>query len=176
MVFATAFDEHAARAFEERALDYLVKPFGDRRLKEAVERVREQLEAGRSVELGEAVRALLRDRAGPYPRRLTVRTGKKISVVPVDEIDWIEGAGDYARIQAGGRDYLMSERLRTLEETLDPDRFVRIHRSCIVNVDRIRELVHVSHGDYEAVLRDGTRLRVSRTRREELEKVLGPLD
>lgn len=176
VIFATAYDEHAAHAFETRALDYLVKPFGDRRLREAVERARERLRTGRASDLQDALRALLADRGDSYPKRLTVKTGKRISVVPLDQVDWIEGAGDYARIRSGGKTHLMSERLKTLEDVLDPERFVRIHRSCIVNVDRIRQLVHVSHGDYEAVLQDGTRLRVSRTRREELERVLGSLD
>ena len=102
-----------------------------------------------------------------------MRIGQRTRVIPVGEIDWIEGAGDYARLHTAGESHLSGERLKDLERRLDPSSFARVHRSSIVNLERVRELKHVSHGDYEAVLHDGTVVRVSRSRRKAIERLLG---
>jgi len=99
---------------------------------------------------------------------LAVRTGQETMLVPVEEVDWIEGAGDYARLHVGDRQYLLGERLKRLEARLDRNTFARVHRSAIVNLSRLRRLQHRSHGDYDAVLVDGTEIRVSRTYRAAL--------
>lgn len=102
-----------------------------------------------------------------------VRTGQETTVIPVDEVDWIEGAGDYARLHVGDRQYLLGERLKVLETRLDPNMFARVHRSAIVNLSRVRRLRHRSHGDYDAVLTNGAEVRVSRTYRSALAQLLG---
>lgn len=108
-----------------------------------------------------------------WAETLAVRVGTRTRVIPVEDIDWIEGAGDYACLHVAGSAHLSAERLKDLEARLDPARFARVHRSSIVNLSRVRELKHRSHGDYEAVLRDGTVVRVSRSRRESIERLLG---
>ncbi|MFN7942913.1 MAG: LytTR family DNA-binding domain-containing protein [Thermoanaerobaculia bacterium] len=175
VVFVTAHDEHALRAFEVHALDYLLKPFDRERLSQAIERARHHRERGNG-DLEEKLRALLSDLgrapAGGYLERLVVRTGGKISFVRTEEIDWIEAAGNYARLHLGRESHLIRDTMNALEKKLDPKRFQRIHRSTIVQVDRIKELQHVFHGDYSVQLRDGTRLTLSRGYREQFERAV----
>ncbi|AKF82857.1 transcriptional regulator [Myxococcus fulvus 124B02] len=185
VIFITAFDTFAVRAFDMHAVDYLVKPFADERFDEALNRARQRLRQGEAVELGRKLAALLADtgRAPPvegdtppqdeHPSRLVVKVGARSVLVPVSDIDWI-GADDYCvTLHVGDKEHVLRESLASLEARLDAERFVRIHRSVIVNVERICELHHDSATELVVVLSTGQRLRVSRSRREELERRLG---
>ena len=195
VVFVTAHDEHAIRAFEMHALDYVLKPFGRPRFDAAVARAIERLSALDALSLQRTLASmadgrrsrqeppaeLATDAAGPDAsggrpaplRRLGVRQGSRITLVDVESIDWIAADGDYVRIHAGSARHLVLQRLHALEEALEPGTFVRIHRSVLVNVARIRELHRESDGGGSIVLRDGVRLRVARGRWEELQGALG---
>jgi two-component system, LytTR family, response regulator len=150
IVFVTAYDEFALRAFDVHALDYVLKPIDDQRFAEALRRAR-----------------LLRSRSAPA--RLAIRDGDSIQLVPVDDIDWIEAADYYVEIHAGERSYLMRETMQRMEQLLPDDRFVRIHRSRLVNRDRVRELRTEGRGETVVVLSDGVTLRVARSCRAKLE-------
>ena len=195
VVFVTAHDEHAIRAFEMHALDYVLKPFGRPRFDAAVARAIERLSALDALSLHRTLASMAdgrrsrqespselatdaagRDPSGERPaplRRLGVRQGSRITLVDVETIDWIAADGDYVRIHAGPARHLVLQRLHALEEALEPGTFVRIHRSVLVNVARIRELHRESDGGGSIVLRDGVRLRVARGRWEELQAALG---
>jgi two-component system LytT family response regulator len=179
VVFVTAYDRYALRAFEVEALDYLLKPYDDdrfhRMLRRAKARIRERRVHGLTRDL---VAALCRDRPEPavasdYPDRLAVRSEGRISFIEVAEIDWIEAADYCVRIHAGGRYHLHREPMKDLEARLDPRRFFRVHRSAIVNLARIKELHPYFHGECVVVLHDGARLKLSRGRREQLHALLG---
>jgi two-component system LytT family response regulator len=156
IVFVTAYDRYALKAFEVEALDYLLKPFDDARFQRTLARAKEQIrrnqDAARKVE------------------RLIVRAAGRVSFLRVSEIDWIEAADYYACLHVAGRSHLLRRKMSDLERDLDPACFCRIHRSTIVNRDRIRELKLNSGGEYDVVLRDGTRLRLSRRYRDHLMK------
>jgi two-component system LytT family response regulator len=195
VVFVTAHDEHAIRAFELHALDYVLKPFGRPRFDAAVARAIERLDAMDALTLRRTLASMAGDRrardeppgelslphaAGDRPasraaplRRIGVRNGSRVVVVDVDTIDWLEADGDYVRIHAGASNHLVLQRMHALEEALDPSAFVRVHRSVIVNVGRVRELHRDAEGGGSVVLKDGVRLRVSRARWGELEGALG---
>jgi two-component system, LytTR family, response regulator len=173
VVFVTAYDEFAVRAFEVRAVDYLMKPFACARVHDAVERVRARA-AGTADEVAERLRALLRDlepRRG-WLERIPVRVGPRVLFVRAADIDWIEGEGNYARLKVGGKAYLLRETLARLEERLSPEHFVRIHRSVIVNVERIREIQPMFKGTYQVMLHDGTRLTSTRTYRDRIRRLI----
>lgn len=191
VVFVTAHDEHAIRAFDVHALDYLLKPFGRPRFAAAVTRALERLDALDALTLQRTLSSMADDRragssrpleaptassGGTEPgsiRRLGVRTGSKVTLVEVDDIDWIEALGDYARIHVGKGTHLIGESMQSLEEGLDGAEFLRIHRSSIVRVARIRELLRESDGGGTIVLADGIRLRVARGRWDALQAALG---
>ncbi|MHB1330297.1 MAG: LytR/AlgR family response regulator transcription factor, partial [Gemmatimonadales bacterium] len=180
VVFVTAHDEHAVRAFEVYALDYLLKPFGRPRFAAAVARALERLNALDALTLQRTVASMTADRAGgsvpeglatldpPVTperrpvRRIGVRTGSKVVLVEVERIDWLEALGDYARIHAGSQTHLVGQSLQSLESVLDPGEFVRIHRGSIVRLTRIRELLRETDGSGAVVLESGVRLRVAR--------------
>ncbi|MFL5538084.1 MAG: LytR/AlgR family response regulator transcription factor [Longimicrobiaceae bacterium] len=170
VVFVTAYDRYAVRAFDVRALDYLLKPIQRPRFDEALARLEARRERGGTPEGGTpeewaAIQDLLRElraRRG-YPSRLVVRSGAQVAFVPTAEVEWIEADGNYARIHARGRDYLLRETMKAIEARLDPDRFVRIHRSAIVNVERISTVEPYFHGEYVVTLAGGRRLIASRT-------------
>ena len=181
VIFVTAFEEHALRAFQVHALDYLLKPFSDARFREALGHARRRIHTEHDGELGRRLQALLRDVHGgahptasappapapgsPYATWLTVSAQNRTQFVRVDEVDWMEADGKYVRLHAGGRAHLIRSSLAAVAERLDPAHFVRIHRSTVVNVARIREVQPWMGGDHLAILRDGTQLRVSRTYR-----------
>lgn len=177
VVFVTAFDEHAVRAFEVHALDYLLKPFDDARFDDCARRAIHHVRTRQQGELRHAVAALLEHvapatgrtagRSG-YIERITVRNASNITFVAVADVDWFNAAGNYVRIHVGGEEHLLRSTLSELAERLDPQRFVRIHRSTVVNVTRIQVVQPWVGGDYLAILRDGRRLKVSRTYRDEL--------
>ncbi|HSJ14069.1 MAG TPA: LytTR family DNA-binding domain-containing protein [Longimicrobiales bacterium] len=178
VVFVTAFDEHAVHAFEVHALDYLLKPFDDARIDECVRRAIRHVRSQRDGAMRHAVSRLLEhvapastglapNRPG-YIERITVRNTSGIIFLAVADVDWFNAAGNYVRIHLGAEEHLIRSTLSELVERLDPHRFVRIHRSIIVNVSRIREVQPWLGGDYLAILHDGRKLKVSRTYRAEL--------
>lgn len=175
VVFVTAYDRYALQAFEVHALDYLLKPFDDARFRRALDRVRQQLQSGESGgfahRIGDLIDALKVDTS--RPARLMVRSNGRIFFVKPAEIEWIEAAGNYACLHVGTTTHILRETMSGLERRLDAEKFVRIHRSTIVNVDRIRELQADFGGEYIVVLNDGTRLTLSRGYREKLEARLG---
>lgn len=179
IVFVTAHDRHAIKAFEARALDYLVKPFDDERFAETLIRARRQVRQGRLGSLAEKMRDLLVSEAtapDDSPGRLdriVLRNGARARIIRAEEIDWIAADGVYARLRFQNTSALIRTPLNELESRLDPARFVRVHRSTIVNLDRIRELREVDRGEFEIVLEDGTKLKLSRSRRAHLESLLG---
>ena len=173
-VFVTAYDQHAVRAFEANALDYLLKPFSDERHEATMTRVRARL--GERDLRGFGQRLIDLAAAGPAPRywdRLVVKAGGTTRFVRAAEIDWIEGAGVYATLHLGRTSFLYRAALSELADRLDPRRFVRVHRSAIVNLESVVQLEPLSHGEFEVVLKSGARPRISRTFRALLEARLG---
>lgn len=167
ILFVTAYDRYALRAFDVHAIDFLLKPFTGERFRVALARARERLER-RDRDAGlAALAASLRERPR-YLSRVPVRTSSRIVLVDLATVDWLEAADNYVRLHVQKREYLLRETLASLESQLDPDRFARIHRSAIVQIDRIVELHPATHGDFDVLLRDGTRLTLSRTWRERL--------
>jgi len=170
VIFITAFDRYALRAFEARAVDYLMKPFSRERLHEAVERARAALDRNSSRNLRAALDALLegiqRERA--YPEWLLIKKEDHSVFLRVADIDWIESARNNVRLHVGKEIYVYHETTNGIEARLDPRRFFRIHRSTIVNIDRIREMHPWFNGDYAVTLKDGLRLTLSSTYRERL--------
>ena len=174
VVFVTAYDEYALRAFEVHALDYLLKPFGKDRFRETLKHARVALEHRRAGELGRRVLALVND-IKPEPGRLDrliVKSGGRVFFLRTEEIDWIEAAGNYVRLHLGEESHLFRETMNHMEGRLDSRRFVRIHRSKIVNIERVRELQPWLNGEYVVVLRNGTRLTLSRGYRDRIQEHL----
>jgi two-component system LytT family response regulator len=174
-VFVTAYDQHAIRAFEANALDYLLKPFSDERWEAALARAKTRHNELNFHEFGRSVLRMLATRqpAGRYLDRLVVKGSGTTRFIRVADIDWIEGAGVYVNLHVAGKELLHRSALNELAGHLDPMRFIRVHRSSIVNIDSIVELQPISHGEFELVMKGGQRLRVSRTYRVQLEKRLG---
>ena len=175
VVFVTAYDEYALKAFEVHAIDYLLKPFGRDRFQQTLQHAREHLERRRAGDLGKRLLALVQD-LKPEPQkldRLVVKSGGRVFFLRTDEIDWIEAAGNYVRLHLGEDAHLFRETMNNMEARLDGRRFVRIHRSRIVNTDRIKELQPWFNGEYVVVLNNGTRLTLSRGYREKLQERLG---
>lgn len=175
VVFVTAYDEYALRAFEVHALDYLLKPFGKDRFQETLRHAREQLDRRRAGDLGRRLLALVHDLKPEQQRldRLVVKSGGRVFFLRTDEIDWVEAAGNYVRLHLGEESHLFRETMNGMEGRLDTRRFVRIHRSRIVNTERIKELQPWFNGEYVVILRNGTRLTLSRGYREKLQEQLG---
>ncbi len=162
VVFITAYDEHAVRAFEVHAVDYLLKPCSAERLQEAIDRVRQRLDKAEALppvqELAAAIGA-----QPEYLERLLVRDGTQVHVIPVDDIDYLEAADDAVLICVGATRFRKSQRLSELEQRLSPGRFVRIHRSFVLNLDRLDRLELYAKDSRIAILKDGTKLPVSRS-------------
>ena len=172
VVFVTAFDEFAVRAFEANAVDYLLKPFHRPRFRAAVERARARVEQAR---LKGTDRAILSPAGAPGPRhaeRFVVRQGSRMYFLPTAEVDWLEGEGNYVRLHAGGKTHLIRSTIGSLAERLDPQRFVRVHRSVIVNVQGIKEVQVFGRGTYVLVLGDGSKVRSSATFRAGIEALI----
>lgn len=172
-IFVTAYEQHALRAFEVHALDYLLKPFDQTRFQTALQRARLQLQ--RTAAFNQQLLALLKDlKPDPKPlERLAIKTAGRVYFVTTAEIDWIEAADNYVRLHTGNESHLVRETMNALETKLDPARFVRIHRSTMINLERIKELKPWFHGEYIVILRDGTQLTLSRRYRERLNGLLG---
>ena len=181
VVFVTAFDQYALKAFEVHALDYLLKPYDDIRFSQALKRAKSQIESREINKVSKRLLALLEERENlrevgnrkpTYLKRLMVKLTNRVVLLKVEEIDWIEADGNYAKLHIGAKSHLLREKMHDLEKQLDPDKFVRIHRSIIVNLNRIKELQPHFNGDYIVVLDNGRQLRLSRSRREQLESKL----
>ena len=173
VIFVTAYDQFAVRAFDAHAVDYLVKPIEEARFAEALARTRDRLRSARAVELSRKLSALLAAHEQKLARqRLLVPTATGDLVLDSEEIDWIEADDYYAAIHARGKRHLIRESLNSLEHRLDARQFVRAHRSAIVNLDRVRELRGEAAGETVLVLKDGTRVPVSRRRREQVSRCL----
>jgi two-component system LytT family response regulator len=164
IVFITAHDRFAIKAFDIHAIDYLLKPVSNARLQDALERVRRDLDGG--GESAARVAALLnsgdRKESVDRARHWAVKDGDRFLLLRADEVDWIEASANYIRFHARGRDFLMRGTLTTLVNSLDPARFARIHRSAVVNLERVQEIRREWHGDYEVVLTTGQKLRLGR--------------
>jgi two-component system LytT family response regulator len=175
-IFVTAFDEHAVEAFEVEAIDYLLKPVDDARFESALARARRHLRSNDVQDVARRLSELLArtDAArSDEDARIAVRTPQRLVRLRPREIEWIEAADYCIRIHADGKSHLVRDSLAAMEQRLDPTRFVRIHRSAIVNIDHVRELQPLEHGDFVVILEGGEQLRVSRTRRRALEAALG---
>jgi len=188
-VFVTAYDQHAVRAFEANALDYLLKPFSDERFEATMARARSRLDERSLQEFGQRLMRLISEepatRKSPYLDRLVVKLGGATRFIRVADIDWIEAAGVYVNLHircdpvqrlgrpAKGKEILYRSSLAELADRLDPARFVRVHRSTIVNIESIVQLEPISHGEFDVVLKSGDRARISRSYRTQLEERLG---
>ena len=175
VVFVTAFDQYALRAFDVHALDYLLKPFDRERFHEALVRARQQLDRRTNGDLERRLLELVQDLKPSAQRleRFVIKSGGRVFFVRSDEIDWIEAAGNYVKLHVAGESHLFRETMNTLEAQLDPDTFFRIHRSHIVNIERVKELQPWFNGEYVVFLRNGTRLTLSRGYREKLQERIG---
>jgi two-component system LytT family response regulator len=175
VIFVTAYDHYAVKAFQIHALDYLLKSFDRERFGQAVHRAKAEIAKGREHRFDERLVALLEDlqEQRGKPERLVVRSGGRIFFLRVEEIDWIEAADNYVCLHVGRESHLLRGTMASIEERLDARKFLRIHRSTIVNLDRVRELAPLFHGDYAVRLRDGTELLLSRSYREKLQEPLG---
>lgn len=175
VIFVTAYDHYAMRAFDAHALDYLLKPYDRDRLDVALDRVRRWIAAGeedvqrkRIIEASAAATGTSPAR----PTRIAIRSRGRIAILKVDAIDWIESEGNYVRFHAGPQSYLHRQSLQQVEELFDPAAFVRVHRSAIVSLDRIREIRMDARGDARVLLANGTAVPLGRAYREDLERRL----
>ncbi len=175
VIFVTAYEEHALRAFEVHAVDYLLKPFEPERLQQAIKRAKNQIAREERGGLNERLYALLKDvKAEPkYLRRMAIKSSGRTIFLSTEEIDWIDTAGNYLQLHVGRETHLIRERMNQLEAKLDPEKLVRIHRSTIVNTERIKETQPLFNGDQVVILRDGTQLTMSRTYRDRLFSLFG---
>ena len=175
VIFVTAYDQYALRAFEFYALDYLLKPFDRRRFEKAMQRARERILKEKGDALKERTIALLEEikARSHHLGRLVIKAGGRVFFIKTEEINWIEAEGKYVRLHVGRESHLLREAIGSLEAQLDPEKFLRIHRSTIVNIDRIRELQPWFHNEYRVILRDGTELMLSRSCRKKLGEMLG---
>ncbi len=176
IVFVTAYDDYALRAFDASAIDYLLKPFDRARFDKTLARVEERLDESNDRRMSGELRELLSRFSSPTPSppavRFAVKTPSGIHFVRSEEIDWIDSAGNYVEIHAAGRKHLVRETLKSVESKLDPARFIRVHRSAIINVDRLQKLQPYFHGEYVVTLQDGTKLTSSRGYSDRLRALL----
>lgn len=175
IVFVTAYDAYALRAFEVHALDYLLKPFDRERFQRALQRVRDTLQHRKTGEVDRRLQELLAELAEGkrYLTRVVVKGDGASVLIQAGDVDYIESAGNYVRLHVGAERFLLRETMAALEESLNPAQFVRIHRSTMVNLDRVRGFEPYFHGDYVVRLHDGRTLTLSRTFREKVEERLG---
>ncbi|MCA1557465.1 MAG: LytTR family DNA-binding domain-containing protein [Acidobacteria bacterium] len=185
IIFVTAFDQYALKAFEVHALDYLLKPFDDARFEKALRQAKLQAEQRQINHLSQKLFALLEDREErqeslPAPRaehskyltRLMIKSASRVFFLKVEEIDWIGAEDYYVKLHVGRKSHLLRETMNDMEAKLDPEKFLRIHRSSIVNLDRVKEMHAHFNGDHVVILYDGTELKLSRSRREQLQSLL----
>lgn len=178
VIFVTAYNEYAIQAFEVNALDYLLKPVDCERVYKAVERAKSRLvQLTRDDQLHSRVRAMLDElkSGSKYIKRLTIKLTGRTVLLPTDEIDWIETHGNYLKVYAGRESHLIRATMQSLETKLDPEKFVRVHRSVIVNVEKVKEIYPRSNGDQDLVLQNGQQLMLSRNYRDKFFNLLGEL-
>ena len=176
VVFVTAYDEYALRAFDVNAVDYLLKPYDDARFNVAMERAKELVNHKRSMSVDDRLARLLKHFEGEKRDRILLKSSGEIIFLKTSEIDWVEAEGDYVKFHVAGRSHLMRGTMAGLEAQLDPARFIRIHRSTIVNGDRLKKLSPSFEGEYTVVLHDGTKLRLSRGYQGRIKALLGMAD
>jgi two-component system LytT family response regulator len=174
VVFVTAYDRYAIQAFEAHALDYLLKPFDFERFERTLSRARKQIAASRSGELSERLLAMLQSRKSEpkFLDRLAIKSRGRVIFLRTDEITWVEAAGNYLELHTGKESHLIREPISDFEQRLNPERFIRIHRSCIVNLECIKELQPGFGGEYLVIMNDGQQLTASRGYRERLQQLL----
>jgi two-component system LytT family response regulator len=171
VIFVTAYDRYALQAFDVNALDYLLKPYNRERFRKAVERARSLLSNGAKGELNERLLSLLENfktEPARHLERLMIKSSGRVFFLRTAELDWIEAEGNYLRLHVGRESHLLRETMNRLASKLDPDKFLRIHRSTLVNIERIKELQPLFSGDYVVILRDGKQLTLSRSYRDKL--------
>jgi two-component system, LytTR family, response regulator len=178
IIFVTAYDQYALKAFEVHALDYLLKPYDDTRFNKALATAKAQIEQREINKLSKKLLALLEERESKrveprkqerYLSRIMIKLPNRVVLLKVGDIDWIEADGNYAKLHVGPKSHLLREKMQDLEAQLNPQKFVRIHRSTIVNLDRVKEMHPHFNGDYILILEDGSQLKLSRSRREQVE-------
>ena len=180
LIFVTAYDQYALRAFEVHALDYLLKPFDRERFQKALQRAKEHIRKEKSGEVNEKLLTLLEDLKSEksnnherkYLDRLVIKAGGRVTFLKTEEIDWIEAAGNYIRLYIGKDSHLLRETMNNIQTKLDPEKFLRIHRSTILKIDRVKELQPWYHGEYFVTLENGKQLTSSRSYRHQLSKLL----
>jgi two-component system LytT family response regulator len=177
LVFVTAYDQYAVRAFEVHAIDYILKPFDRERFQTSWQRAKAQVLRERNGGVEQKILSLLEDlKAGTkYLERLVIKSSGRIYFLETNEIDWIQAEGNYVSVHTGKKSHLLRETISSLENQLDPKKFLRIHRSAIVRIDSIKELQPWFHGEYHIILHDGTQLTLSRNYRDRLQEALGKL-
>ena len=172
VIFLTAYEQHAVRAFEVYALDYLLKPIDDDRFASAIERAREVFHSDRKLQMTERLLRLLEHEPRNHVTRFPVRIGTRIQIVRTQDIDWIAAAEDYVELHSKGKSYLLRETMNSMEQKLDPRQFLRIHRSRIVRLELIHEAQSIDNREYMVRLTDGTKHRSGRTYADRVEKWL----
>ena len=172
VIFLTAYEQHAVRAFEVYALDYLLKPIDDERFASAIDRARDAFHSDRKLQMTERLLQLLEHEPRGHVTRFPVRVGTRIQIVRTQDIDWIAAAEDYVELHCKGRSYLLRETMNSMEQKLDPRQFLRIHRSRIVRLELIHEAQSIDNREYLVKLTDGTKHRSGRTYADRLEKWL----
>ena len=175
VIFVTAYDQYAVRAFEVHALDYLLKPFDRERFEGAWQRAKSQIKLDRTSRRDQDIIALLEElKAGPrYLERLVIKNGGRVFFLHVQDVHCIEAEGNYVRVYDNQKGYLLRETISSLEEQLDPKQFLRIHRSAIVKIDRIKEMQPWFHGEYRIIMENGKQLALSRNYRANLQEAVG---
>ena len=173
VIFVTAYDEYAVKAFELNAVDYLLKPFDEERLHQSISRARERLSAQNQSLLSQRLQNLLEARTPAWPERLVVKEGERYDFVPTDAIDWIESANNYVQLHCGPKSHLMGETMTGLERKLDPRKFLRVHRGRIVNVSRITAVHPMMHGSYTLEMRNGVRLTTGKQYKHAVQALMG---
>ena len=175
VIFVTAYDQYALKAFEVSAVDYLLKPFDRKRFEQALQRAKSRLITERGSELNQQTLALLQELKARSQNleRLLIKSGGRAFFLKTEEIDWIAAEGKYVRLHVANESHLLREGMSSIEGQLNPRQFLRIHRSTIVNLDRVKELQPWFHHEYRVVLRDGTKLMLSRSCRKKLAELLG---
>jgi two-component system LytT family response regulator len=171
-IFVTAYDQYALKAFDVSAVDYLLKPFDRERFIRALARARKQIPSPEDLQ-SRLLSLLQQVTKNTFLERLVIKSAGRISFLKTDEVDWIEAAGNYVRLHVARESHMLRETMSSIEGKLDPGKFVRIHRGAVVNLERIKDLQPLFHGDHQVTLRDGSRLTLSRSYRDNLERVLG---
>ena len=174
VIFVTAYDQYALKAFDVNALDYLLKPFNRSRFQKTLERAKAMVRHTQHRDVSDQLLSLLGDlrREQGMPDRFIIKSGGRVVFLRVEEIEWVTTVGNYVRLHVGRDSHLMRETMTGMESQLNPDRFMRIHRSTIVNLDRVKEVQPWAKGEYVVIMRDGTRLIMSRRYRERLNERL----